>query len=645
MFEIKARDGLGRLGVVHTSHGTIATPTILPVINPHFMPVHPEDMRTMGAQAIITNSYIIHRDEKLRERAVASGVHSLLNFNGPIMTDSGSFQMYMYGAAIDYMDIVRFQRDIGSDIGTILDIFSEDGDYETVKEEVEATIERAKKSVEEKGEMLLACTVQGGTYADLRRKCARKLAKLDADVHPIGGVVPLMEKQRYADLAEIIIASKKELPPSRPVHLFGAGHPLIFPMAVALGCDLFDSASYIKYAKDDRLIFAEKTVRLSELEELPCCCPVCSATSVDMLKHMEKEERTEAIARHNLWQTFAEMMRIRQALRHGTLWELVEQRATVHPALLEALEVIAKEKKWLEKWENISKKRAFLYTGKYSAHRPLVYRLQKRVTERYEPFFEKTVIFAELDKPYSRRAWLKQLEGNVIIESPLGPVPLELDEIYPISQSVFPSHVDAETLKEAKKVERKFYRRLPPIVGLDELGHGSIDFDVRKIKSIANYQFGKGAGEALFSGDVEIIKSKSTGKIRNVICDGEHVASMRASDGFFSLKAAGGKRLHSFFSSPTMRVVVADDAVPFICEGKNVFAKFVVECGKELRPYDEALIVSGDDEFLATGQCILNREEMLSFQRGIAVKTRDVVQHCSSKNDDEPVYQHRAIQK
>ncbi|KAA0009861.1 MAG: hypothetical protein FE041_05570 [Thermoplasmata archaeon] len=319
------------------------------------------------------------------------------------------------------------------------------------------------------------------------------------------------------------------------------------------------------------------------------------------------------------------MKRVRQAIKQGCLAEMLEQRATSHPSLLEAMEVLKREKKWLEKWENISKRKAFMYTGRYSSHRPIVYRLQKRIVERYEPFFEKSIIFAEFSKPYSRQEWLKKLEANCIIESPFGAIPLELDEIYPVAQSLFPENVDDETIKEAKKAYSKFYKKMPPIVSLEEVGRKSKDFDVRKIKSVANYQFGKGAGEALFKGEIKIIKSKSTGKIRNVICDEKHVVSMRASDGFFTLKAEGGKRLHSFFSPPKMRVFVTNDAIPFIKEGKNVFAKFVIDACKELRPYDETLVVSEDDELIAVGQCLLNREEMLDFERGIAVKTREAI--------------------
>ena len=161
------------------------------------------------------------------------------------------------------------------------------------------------------------------------------------------------------------------------------------------------------------------------------------------------------------------------------------------------------------------------------------------------------------------------------------------------------------------------------VVGVDEVGKKSKDFDLRKIRSVANYQFGKGAGDALFKGDIKVVKSRTTGKIRNVICNGKHVVSMRASDGFFTLKIEGGKRLHSFFPFPKMRVVVDDDASPFIREGKNVFAKFVIDACREIRPYDEVLIVNENDEFLGVGQCLLNRKEMLDFERGMAVKTRE----------------------
>ncbi|MGF3585500.1 MAG: tRNA-ribosyltransferase family protein, partial [Thermoplasmatota archaeon] len=211
MFEIKERDAAGRLCKFTTKHGTVTTPNLMPVINPNKMLISPKEMKKLfGTEIVITNSYIIKKDEKLREKALKQGVHKLIDFDGPIMTDSGTFQSYMYGdIKINPVEIVRFQRDIGSDIGTILDVFGKpDQTKKEAEKSVKETIVRAKKSIPEKGGMLLACTVQGSVYSDLREKCAKELSRLDADFFPIGGVVPLMENQRYTDLVRCILSAK-----------------------------------------------------------------------------------------------------------------------------------------------------------------------------------------------------------------------------------------------------------------------------------------------------------------------------------------------------------------------------------------------------------------------------------------------------
>ena len=92
MFEVRRRDGLARTGVLHTEHGSLATPALLPVINPLKLLVLPQDMVPLGAEGIITNSYIILRSAKLRKSFSQHGLHTVLNFPGPIMTDSGTFQ-------------------------------------------------------------------------------------------------------------------------------------------------------------------------------------------------------------------------------------------------------------------------------------------------------------------------------------------------------------------------------------------------------------------------------------------------------------------------------------------------------------------------------------------------------------------------
>jgi 7-cyano-7-deazaguanine tRNA-ribosyltransferase len=644
-FEIRDRDAAGRICKFTTKHGVVTTPNLMPVINPNKMSITPKEMKKLfGTEIVITNSYIINKDEELREKALKNGVHRLIDFDGPVMTDSGTFQSYIYGEInVDPIEIVKFQRDIGSDIGTILDIF---GTPDQTKKEAEQgmkeTIKRAKKSIPVKNDMLLACTVQGSIYPDLRETCAKELSRLDADFFPIGGVVPLMENQRYTDLVRCILSAKRGLDPSKPVHLFGAGHPLVFPLAVALGCDFFDSSAYAKYADDGRMILPEGTEKLENLEELPCCCPVCTKFTASELKKMEKNEVALQLAKHNLYVSFTEIKKIRSAIVEGNLWELVERRAGSNPYLLDALRELRKKenKEWLERFEPTSKNKALFYTGNHTIHRPLIHRCHKRLLNRYEPSFDNIVVFPEGKKPYSRyySEKIKKILGkrnvSLLVNSYLGPVPIELDEMYPFAQSVFPEIIDKETTDELDRIFSEFTKNRKIIFWkgnktLQELSESKDkkkeDPDLKRVSAVADMQFGKGAARALLNGNVEIVKSKNTDKIRNIHLDGHHVLSMRAEDGFFTLKIDGAQLLRRFLKYPKLRVIVKKDAVPFIKEGKSAFAKFVVDCDPNLRPFDECLIVDEKDNLLAVGRTLLNRDEMISFEYGMAVKTREAI--------------------
>jgi 7-cyano-7-deazaguanine tRNA-ribosyltransferase len=642
-FEIKNRDAGGRICNFSTKHGTIKTPTLLPVINPNKMILSPNEMKKMfGVEMVITNAYIIRNDEKLRIKCLGKGVHELLNFNGPIMTDSGTFQSYVYGKInIDPLEIVEFQRNIGSDVGTILDIFSTPNQTkDEAKKGVDETIKRAKQSMEIKGDMILACTIQGSIFQDLRKYCAKKLSELNADFFPIGGVVPLMENQRYSDLIRCIISSKMGVNHSKPIHLFGAGHPIIFPLAVALGCDFFDSSAYIKYANDNRLIFPDSTIKLEELDELPCSCPVCSKYTANELKKEEKSKRILQIAKHNLYVSFSELKLVRTAIIRGNLLELVERRSISNPNLINAMRELRRKnnKEWLEQFEKISKNKALFYTGDQTIHRSLIYRLHDRLLKQYKFLSNNYILLPDSEKPYSKHyekqminIYSDEIDGEIIINSPIGPVPIELDEMYPFSQSIFPNKIDLHTKNYIKKIFNKFLKDKNQIFLKDEehlIEKTKIEefyhyFDVRKITSITDMQFGYNASKFLLDGEIRIVKSKKTGKIRNIYCNDKHILSMRAGDGMFTLKIEGAKKLHKYLKKPNLRVIIDNDAVNYIKDGKSVFAKFVINCDVNLRPNDECIIVDEKDIFLGNGRCLLNKIEMLSFNFGMAVKVRE----------------------
>ncbi len=427
IFEITHKDIAGRLGRLETRHGIIETPTIMPVVNPNIQTIKPSELRKFGAEIIITNSYIIYRKPELRERALKEGLHSLLGFDGPIMTDSGSYQLSVYGEVeVNNAEIVRFQQEIGSDIGVPLDIPTPpDVSRQRAEAELEITIERAKEALALKKDMLLAAPVQGSTFPELREQAARRLGEADFDIYPLGAVVPLMESYRFADLVDVIVASKKGLPPSAPVHLFGAGHPMMFSLAVALGCDLFDSASYALYAKEGRYMTVRGTYHADDLQYLPCSCPVCASHNADEL--IKSEKREELLARHNLYVTFAEVREVKQAIKEGSLWELVEQRCRAHPQLLNGLKRMLSYSDWLEQFQPASRS-TFFYSGTESALRPEVMRYRKRLKNLA---LEGRVLIRthRLDNE-------DEFDWVLDFKPPFGPYPLELGETYPFNAEV-----------------------------------------------------------------------------------------------------------------------------------------------------------------------------------------------------------------
>jgi 7-cyano-7-deazaguanine tRNA-ribosyltransferase len=229
------------------------------------------------------------------------------------------------------------------------------------------------------GDMLLTAPVQGSTFPELREAAGRHAAGTDLDVFPVGAVVPLMNAYRYADVVDVVLAAKRGLGPAAPVHLFGAGHPMTFALAVAAGCDLFDSAAYALYARDDRYLTVRGTEALADLDYLPCSCPVCAIRDADGLRDATADERERLLAEHNLHVSFEEIRRIRQAIRDGDLLELVEARARGHPALLDGYRALLEHADELERHDRASKG-TFFHLSAESARRPEVRRHHDRLS-------------------------------------------------------------------------------------------------------------------------------------------------------------------------------------------------------------------------------------------------------------------------
>ncbi|HLB71635.1 MAG TPA: PUA domain-containing protein [Candidatus Methanoperedens sp.] len=144
---------------------------------------------------------------------------------------------------------------------------------------------------------------------------------------------------------------------------------------------------------------------------------------------------------------------------------------------------------------------------------------------------------------------------------------------------------------------------------------------LKRVRTIADYQFGKDTGEVLFPDSVEF-QFSNTMKVRTILLDGKRIATVRARDGMLTLSMAGAGRLHGFVKFPGRRVVVNSDASPFVAKGKNAFAKHVVAADPEIRAGQEVLVVDEKDNLLATGKAVLSAVEMLAFKKGMGVEIR-----------------------
>ena len=163
----------------------------------------------------------------------------------------------------------------------------------------------------------------------------------------------------------------------------------------------------------------------------------------------------------------------------------------------------------------------------------------------------------------------------------------------------------------------------PDVVDTDSDGRSPAR-DIDALRTVADYQFGAGAGQALFPTDERFEIRRSTGgRPRQVHTDDARLVSYGV-DGRFTLGIAGGRRLLEL-PAPANRVVVGDESEPFVRDGKNVFAKFVGAVDPAIRPGDEVLVVHERGELLAVGRAELSADGMADFDSGMAVKIREGV--------------------
>lgn len=157
---------------------------------------------------------------------------------------------------------------------------------------------------------------------------------------------------------------------------------------------------------------------------------------------------------------------------------------------------------------------------------------------------------------------------------------------------------------------------------------------IRKVRMLADYQFGRGAGKTLFSESVSFIMS-TKGRVRQILDGDTRIATVKAGSGWLTISIDAARRLHSLFPYPRLRVIVLTDVSPYIQEGGNVFAKHVIDVDSSIRANDEVLLVDQEDNLLATGRAILGSREMLELNRGMAVDVRWGVKKKEKVEEEE----------
>ena len=446
MFEIREVDLAGRIGKLYVPSGTvIETPAFFPVIDFDRQELPLEDIWRAGFRQIITNAYLLLRryGRRVVERG---GIHKFLGWQGAVMTDSGAYQILEYGdIKASQQDIIEYEKAIGSDIAVILDVPTGDTTRDKAEETVRETLRRAREALEliRGSTNLWVLPIQGGKYRNLVKYSARMARELTGySIYAIGSPTVHLERYEYPVVLRTVAAAKEELPWGKPIHLFGAGHPLLIPYAVALGVDMFDSASYILYARDSRVFTDYGVERLEHLDTLvnPCKGYIDAR---DLLE-APQPERTRELAFHNLCMIRKYLDDTKRAIREGRLYELLEALSRHHPSTYSALKAVIEHREMLLRSSPRVRGvvRGVRVFGEESIHNPKIAYYRRRVLgRRYKPRVggATTILVVPLPRDIDNCDPYPRGDTYILYYHPhIGPVPQELCGVYPTVQTNYP---------------------------------------------------------------------------------------------------------------------------------------------------------------------------------------------------------------
>jgi len=316
-FETIARDAAtrARSGILHTPHGPVETPAFMPVgTQATVKGITPDQLRATGSTMILANTYHLALRPGDEEVAAMGGLHSFMAWDGPILTDSGGFQVFSLAARAKITEAgasfrshldgrlldltperaVAIQENLGADVAMCLDVCPAlPASKEAIASAVDRTVRWAArcKEAHARPDQALFGIVQGGSHEDLRAGCAEALIALDFDGYAVGGV-SVGEGRDQVRLA--LEVTTHRLPEDRPRYLMGVGRPQDILDAIATGIDLFDCVLPTRNGRNATCLTAAGTVKFRNaghrrdprpIEE-GCDCLACLHFSRSYLRHL-----------------------------------------------------------------------------------------------------------------------------------------------------------------------------------------------------------------------------------------------------------------------------------------------------------------------------------------------------------------------
>ena len=354
-FEIEARQGEARAAVLMTPHGAVETPCFMPVgTRATVKTLSPRDLAEAGAGVILANAYHLYFRPGVDAVAAMGGLHRFMSWEGPILTDSGGFQVFSLGETARISgDGVEFrslydgsahfftpematavQERLGADIIMCFDECPPAGvDREYLRQAVLRTAEWASRCwrVQARGDQLLMGIVQGGTDLDLRRESAERTIEIGFGGYALGG---LSVGEERSAMLETMRFTTGLLPVEKPRYFMGLGDPAGILEAIAAGIDMFDCVLPTRVARNGRAFTSDGSLNLRNavhaLQDGPlepgCRCYACQSFSRAYLRHLITQKEIlglQLLSLHNVTFLVDLTRRARQAIAAGRFDEFL----------------------------------------------------------------------------------------------------------------------------------------------------------------------------------------------------------------------------------------------------------------------------------------------------------------------------------